>query len=94
MVAGGTVYVDGKRLGTTPIPPITAYEGDHMLELENTTLKVYNILGQQVASLVNEFQAPGKYTVKFDAASLASGVYFYRLNCGAEGITRKVVFRK
>jgi len=42
-------------------------------------LKIYNILGEEVTTLVNEKQAPGRYTVKFNANNLASGVYIYRL---------------
>jgi hypothetical protein len=60
----------------------------------NTTLKVYNILGQQVASLVNEFQAPGTYTVKFDASSMASGVYFYRVQSGSYSAIKKMMLLK
>ena len=44
------------------------------------TLKVYDILGAEVASLVNETQATGKYEINFNAQHLASGVYIYRLN--------------
>jgi hypothetical protein len=45
----------------------------------HVTLKVYNTLGQEVATLVNETKPAGVYTVQFDAGGLASGVYFYRL---------------
>jgi len=44
------------------------------------TLTIYNVLGQQVETLVNEVQVAGKYTLQFSASSLASGVYFYRLH--------------
>jgi len=44
------------------------------------TLKVYDILGKEVATLVNEVKASGRYEVNFDASTLASGIYLYRLN--------------
>jgi len=43
------------------------------------TLKVYNILGQEITSLFEGFRNPGKYTVTFDASELSSGVYLYRM---------------
>jgi hypothetical protein len=45
-------------------------------------LKVYNILGSEVATLVNENLAAGAYRFNFDAIGLASGVYLYELNAG------------
>ena len=42
-------------------------------------LKVYDILGKEVSTLVNKKQVPGVYTVKFDAANLPTGIYFYKL---------------
>jgi len=47
------------------------------------TLKVYNLIGEEVATLVNEINQPGNYDVTFDAAKLSSGVYFYRLQAGS-----------
>lgn len=46
------------------------------------TLKVYDILGNEVATLVNEEKPAGKYEVEFDANTLSSGIYFYRLIAG------------
>ena len=48
----------------------------------NVTLKVYDVLGKEVASLVNEYKPAGRYEVTFDAQNLTSGVYFYRLQAG------------
>ncbi len=54
-------------------------------------LSVYDILGREVATLVNEKKAPGKYSVEFDASGLSSGTYFYRLEAGTFTETRKIV---
>jgi len=43
------------------------------------SLKIYDILGKEVAPLVNNRLSPGKYKAEFDGSGLASGVYFYRL---------------
>jgi hypothetical protein len=43
------------------------------------SLNVYDVLGKQVASIVNQVQNPGQYTASFDGSSLSSGVYFYKL---------------
>jgi hypothetical protein len=47
----------------------------------NVTLKIYDVLGKEVITLVNETQASGVYNVEFNASQLASGVYIYRLSC-------------
>ncbi len=58
------------------------------------TLKVYDVLGRGVATLVNERKAPGSYEVRFDATLLASGVYFYKLTAGNFVQTRKMLVMK
>jgi len=55
------------------------------------TLSVYNILGQQIARLVNENEEAGEHQVRFDATGIASGVYFYRLQSGPLSLTKKLV---
>jgi photosystem II stability/assembly factor-like uncharacterized protein len=57
----------------------------------HVTLKVYNILGQEVATLVNEKKEAGRYEVNFDGSKLPSGVYFYRIQAGAFTQTRKLL---
>ena len=58
------------------------------------TLKVYDVLGNEVATLVNEYRNAGSYQVNFDASSLASGVYFYQLKAGSFIQTRKMIVLK
>ena len=58
------------------------------------SLKVYNVIGQQVAELVNEVKQAGVHTVEFDASNLPSGVYLYRLNTGNFTSTRKMMLIK
>jgi cyclomaltodextrinase len=55
---------------------------------------VYDVLGRQVAVLVNEPQAPGTYQVTFDGTRLASGIYFYRLTAGAYVYSKKMTLLK
>jgi len=59
-----------------------------------TTLKVYNVLGQEVATLVNEIQAPATYTVRFNASSLSSGIYFFRVQSGSFTAVKKMMLVK
>jgi len=54
-------------------------------------LSVYDLLGGEVAVLVNEKKGPGRYRVQFDARNLASGVYFYRLDAGSFTSVKKLV---
>ena len=55
------------------------------------TLKVYDILGKEVATLVNEEKPAGTYEIEFEAGNLSSGIYFYRLTSGSFMQTRKMV---
>ena len=55
------------------------------------TLKVYDILGNQVATLVNKVLSAGEYEISFDAGRLSSGLYFYTLQSGSFIETKKMV---
>jgi hypothetical protein len=57
------------------------------------TLKVYNALGREVATLVNKEMKPGSHEATFDASGLARGVYFYRLQSGSFTESRKLVLK-
>ena len=57
-------------------------------------LVVYDMLGRQISTLVNEEQAPGSYEVRFDGNGLASGMYIYRLTTGSFTQTRQMILLK
>jgi len=57
----------------------------------HVSLKVYNVFGQEVATLVNETKSAGRYAVDWNATGVASGVYFYRLQAGDFVETRKLL---
>ena len=57
-------------------------------------LKVFNLLGQVVVTLVNKEQKAGSYTVNYDASGLASGVYLYRIQAGSFALTKKMILLK
>lgn len=58
------------------------------------TLKVYDIIGNEVATLVNEFKSAGSYEIEFNASKLASGVYIYKLHAGGLIETKKMIVMK
>ncbi len=61
----------------------------------NVTLKVYDILGTEVAELIsNEQRAAGRYEINFDASRLASGTYIYKLQAGDFVQTKKMILLK
>jgi hypothetical protein len=57
-------------------------------------LKVYDVLGNEVATLVNEEKPAGEYKVEFDGNHLPSGIYFYQLKAGGFVETRKMILLK
>ncbi|NMB81045.1 MAG: T9SS type A sorting domain-containing protein [Ignavibacteria bacterium] len=57
-------------------------------------LKVYDILGREISTLVNEEKQPGNYEVKFDGNNLASGIYYYQIRAGQFVDTKKLVLLK
>ena len=58
------------------------------------TLKVFDITGREVASLINEELSAGKYSQSWNALNVSSGVYFYRLEAGSFVQTKKLVLLK
>jgi hypothetical protein len=57
-------------------------------------LKVFDLLGREVATLVDGELSPGRHSVVFDAKGLASGMYFYRLQAGTYHDTKKLLLLK
>ncbi|HRP92987.1 MAG TPA: T9SS type A sorting domain-containing protein [Ignavibacteriaceae bacterium] len=60
----------------------------------NTILKVYNILGSEVATLLDGFMEAGKHSVKFNAKDLTSGVYFYTIKADNFTSTKKMILMR
>ena len=58
------------------------------------TLKIFDLLGKETATLVNEYKQAGNYTVKFDGSNLPSGVYFYRIEAGEFKEAKKFLLMK
>ena len=56
-----------------------------------TSLRVYDVLGRTIATLVDDLESPGSHQVVWDASSIASGIYYYRLDAGELSATKKLV---
>lgn len=76
-----------------PFNPTTSIEYS-IPQNELVKIKVYDILGSKIATLVNENKTPGNYKVNFNAAELSSGVYFYTINAGNFHEVRKMMLIK
>ena len=76
-----------------PFNPITSIRYELPFDSE-VSLIIYNLLGEEVARLVDKHQPTGSYSVTWDASSIASGIYFYRLQAGDFVQTRKMALLK
>ena len=76
-----------------PFNPTTNFEF-RIANCAPTTLKVFDVLGRQVTTLVDEMKQAGEYKVTWDASKMASGIYFYRLQAGAFVETKKMMLIK
>jgi hypothetical protein len=83
-------YTLPARVGPTLDPPILMTG----LSVYPVSLRVYNVLGQVVATLVDAQQRPGNYSITWNASSMSSGVYFYKLQAGSYVDTKKLLFVK
>ena len=73
-----------------PFNPSTTISFD-VPKQSHLRLAIYDVLGRQVKTLVDEEKNPGRYSVTFDASNLPSGVYLYRLEAGSFSEVRKMV---
>jgi hypothetical protein len=83
-------YTLPARVGPTLDPPISMAG----LSVYPVSLKVYDLLGQLVATLVNESKAPGEYSAQWDATNVPSGIYYYRLVAGDFSDVKKMIYLK
>ncbi|HRB41009.1 MAG TPA: T9SS type A sorting domain-containing protein, partial [Bacteroidia bacterium] len=79
---------------TIPTPPSSSPLAKGRNEVGFVTLKVYDVLGKEVATLVNEEKPSGHYEINFDASNLASGIYYYQLRAGEFVETKKMTLLK
>lgn len=73
-----------------PVTNITYYLSNSV----KVKITVYDLLGREVKTLVNDFQAGGEHSVQFDGSLISSGVYFYTLNAGDFNVTKKLTLMK
>ncbi len=76
-----------------PFNPSTTIEFG-LDQTANVVLEVYDILGRKIQTILNEQRNPGRYQTRFDARTLASGVYFYRLQANDEVFIKRMTFIK
>ncbi len=76
-----------------PFNPVTTI--NYQIPVEGiVTLKIYDVLGREVKTLIDEEKSAGNYSIEFNASDLASGVYIYRLNSGNFKSTKKLLLMK
>jgi hypothetical protein len=76
----------GIKKTKTPLPPFR--KGG------SVTLQIYDLLGREVATLINEKLSPGTYEVEFDGSNYSSGIYFYKLETETFSETKRMVLIK
>lgn len=99
---GNTTDVDDQNLPTqfallqnypNPFNPTTSIKYD-VSSIQYINITAYDILGREVAVLVNEQKTPGRYEVQFDGSKLSSGIYIYKFQAGNFSATKKMILMK
>jgi hypothetical protein len=73
-----------------PFNPVTIIRY-HVPAKNHISIAVFDLLGREVSTLVNDVQTAGNYTIDFDASRLSSGIYYYQLRSGSFVETKKMV---
>ena len=76
-----------------PFNPITRIRYQ-IPEPSLVTVKVYDVLGNEIASLLREEKIAGSYEIEFNGSSLTSGIYYYRITAGSFSQTKKMILLK
>ncbi len=76
-----------------PFNPVTTISWQSPVG-SHQTLKIFDVLGSEIATLVDEFREAGRYEIEFDAKNLSSGIYYYKLNAGEYFQTKKMMLMK
>ncbi|MCG6915842.1 FG-GAP-like repeat-containing protein [bacterium BMS3Abin03] len=76
-----------------PFNPITSIQYQ-ISELSFVNVKIFDVLGDEITTLVNEIKPTGRYEIEFDATNLSSGIYFYQLQAGSFIETKKMLLLK
>ena len=76
-----------------PFNPVTKISWQSPVSSQQT-LRIYDILGREVATLIDEFKPAGRYEISFNGADLPSGVYFYQLKSGEYTAVKKMILLK
>jgi hypothetical protein len=76
-----------------PFNPITNFEF-RIADFGLVSLKVFDVLGNEVATLINEVKSPGSYNLQYNASALASGIYFYELRTDKFSSVKKMILLK
>ncbi len=76
-----------------PFNPVTHLEFG-ISDLGFVSLKVYDVLGREIKTLVNEIKSAGNYSMEFDGSDLSSGVYYYKIESGNFSQVRKMILLK
>ena len=95
MATGGFAIARHELGGNYPNPFNAQTSISYNLGAEtDVTLEIFDVLGRQIETIVNETQAPGPHAVAWDASHVSSGMYFYRLQAGDYSATKRMTILK